>query len=383
MLMNTYARMPVRFVSGRGARLTDDAGRSYIDFLAGIAVASVGHAHPLVAAAIAEQAAALIHVSNFFSTIPQERFATELAELTGGMHSFFCNSGAESIEAALKLARKHGRARGRDATRIVCADGGFHGRTFGALSATGQPSKQAPFEPLVGGFVHVPYGDAAALEEVMGDDVAAVLLEPIQGEAGVIIPPPGYLAAARKLCDETGALLILDEVQTGLGRTGAWFAWEHEGVSPDVMCLAKALAGGLPMGACLATPEASAFVPGDHATTFGGGPVQSAAALATLGVIKTEGLVRRAHVAGARLTGMLSEAFPDAEVRGRGLLLALEFERDVAHDIVERALGAGLVLNATSPTTLRICPPLVITDEELDHGFEILKEVTGAVLSTT
>ena len=271
MLMNTYARMPVRFVSGRGARLTDDAGRSYIDFLAGIAVASVGHAHPLVAAAIAEQAAALIHVSNFFSTIPQERFATELAELTGGMHSFFCNSGAESIEAALKLARKHGRARGRDATRIVCADGGFHGRTFGALSATGQPSKQAPFEPLVGGFVHVPYGDAAALEEVMGDDVAAVLLEPIQGEAGVIIPPPGYLAAARKLCDETGALLILDEVQTGLGRTGAWFAWEHEGVSPDVMCLAKALAGGLPMGACLATPEASAFVPGDHATTFGGG----------------------------------------------------------------------------------------------------------------
>jgi acetylornithine/N-succinyldiaminopimelate aminotransferase len=382
--MNTYKRSPVRFVSGRGARLVDSRGREYIDFLAGISVASVGHAHPRVVDAITSQAHELVHVSNLFGTNPQEDLALRLSELTGGMHSFFCNSGAESVEAALKLARKHARLNGRDATRIICAQQGFHGRTFGALSATGQPAKQAPFAPLVDGFTHVPFGDAGALALAMGDDVAAVLLEPIQGEAGVVVPPPRYLAAARSLCDETGALLILDEVQTGLGRTGAWFAYEHEGVRPDVMCLAKALAGGLPMGACVARPEvAASFVPGDHASTFGGGPVQSAAALATLEVIESEGLIYRALVAGRRLMSHLGDLWPGAEVRGRGMLSAVEFSSEVAHEIVDRALGAGLVLNATGPRTLRFAPPLVITNEELDHGLAILEEVADEVLTTT
>jgi acetylornithine/N-succinyldiaminopimelate aminotransferase len=382
--MDTYKRLPVRFVSGRGAQLTDANGRNYIDFLAGIAVASVGHAHPKVTAAIAEQAATLVHVSNIFETGPQEELAGRLFELSGGMRSFFCNSGAETIEAALKLARKHALVIERKATRFVCAEGGFHGRTFGALSATGQPSKQAPFKPLVGGFTHVPYGDIGALEGAVGDDVAAVLLEPIQGEAGVIVPPSGYLAAAREACDRVGALLILDEVQTGLGRTGAWFAFQHEGVVPDVMCLAKALAGGLPMGACLATPQvAASFRPGDHATTFGGGPVQCAAALATLDVIESEGLVQRAKAASERLSSGLGELFPQGEVRGRGLLVAVEPASDAAAEIVERALVAGLVLNATSSSTLRIAPPLVISDEEIDSGLAILEEVAGAVLATT
>ena len=383
-LMPTYKRSPVRFESGRGALLLDSEGREYIDLVAGLAVASVGHAHPHVTAAIEEQAYKLIHVSNLFATGPQEELATRLGELTGGMQSFFCNSGAESVEAALKLARKHAVLNGRAAKRFVCANDGFHGRTFGALSATGQPSKQAPFAPLVEGFTHVPFGDIAALAQTVDDDVAAVMLEPIQGEAGVIVPPHGYLAAARALCDGVGALLILDEVQTGLGRTGAWFAYQHEGVVPDVMCLAKALAGGLPMGACLARPEvASSFVPGDHASTFGGGPVQSAAALATLDVIESDGLVYRALVTGRRLMSDLAGLWPEAEVRGRGLLVAVEFSSGVATEIVERALGAGLVLNATGPNTLRFAPPLVITHEELDRGLAILEEVADAVLTTT
>ena len=383
-LMDTYRRTPVRFETGRGAVLVDSEGREYIDFLAGLAVASVGHAHPRVTAAIEAQTAKLVHVSNLFATGPQEELASRLGELTGGMRSFFCNSGAESVEAALKLARKHARVMGRDATRIVCATDGFHGRTFGALSATGQPSKQAPFAPLVAGFTHVPYGDAAALAQAMGGDVAAVLLEPIQGEAGVIIPPPGYMAAARTLCDGVGAVLILDEVQTGLGRTGAWFAHQHEGVAPDIMCLAKALAGGLPMGACLARPEvAASFAVGDHASTFGGGPVQSSAALATLDVIESEGLVYRALIAGRRLMSALGDLWPGEEVRGRGLLIAVEFSTDVANEIVERALDAGLVLNATGPRTLRLAPPLVITNDELERGLAILEEVADAVLTTT
>ena len=383
-LMPTYKPSAVRFVSGRGAMLVDSEGREYIDLVAGLAVASVGHAHPRVAEAIAKQAAKLVHVSNLFETGPQEELATRLADLTSGMKSFFCNSGAEAVEAALKLARKHAGINGRDATRFVCAMDGFHGRTFGALSATGQPAKQAPFAPLVEGFTHVPYGDIAALAQAIDDDVAAVLLEPIQGEAGVIVPPHGYLSAARALCDGVGALLILDEVQTGLGRTGAWFAHQHEGIDPDVMCLAKALAGGLPMGACLARPEvASSFVPGDHASTFGGGPVQSAAALATLDVIEADGLVYRALVTGRRLMSDLADMWPGAEVRGRGLLVAVEFSNDVASEIVERALGAGLVLNATSPNTLRFAPPLVITNEQLDDALATLEEVADAVLTTT
>jgi acetylornithine/N-succinyldiaminopimelate aminotransferase len=296
------------------------------------------------------------------------------------MLSFFCNSGAESIEAALKLARKRAHVKGIARPRVVTAEGSFHGRTLGALTATGQPAKRTAFGPLPEGFTYVAYGDAAALEVAMGDDVAAVLLEPIQGEAGVVVPPDGYLAATRDLCDRFDALLMLDEVQTGLGRTGRWWAHEHEGVSPDVMSLAKALAGGLPMGACLATPSAaSAFEPGDHASTFGGGPVQSAAALATLDVIAEEGLIARAREAGERLAGGLHNIWPAQVVRGRGLLWAVDFGAPVARRVSEAALERGLLVNDATPSAVRLAPPLVIADTEIDAALEILAEVAREV----
>ena len=373
MTMATYKRWPVEFVSGRGAVLVDDAGREYIDCVAGIAVASVGHAHPSVASAIAAQARRLMHVSNLYVTEPQNRLAQRLADLTGGMRSFFTNSGAEAIECAIKLARRWAGRRGAGRHRLVAAAGGFHGRTLGALTATGQPAKQKPFEPLVPGFVHVPYDDVAALRAAVDESVAAVILEPIQGEAGVIVPSEGYLLAARELCEERGALLVLDEVQTGLGRTGDWFAFQFEGVEPDVMCLAKSLAGGLPMGACLANPGvADAFETGDHATTFGGGPVQAAAALTVLNVIEEEGLVERTRVAGRRLEAGLRDVFGDHEIRGRGLMMAVDLGRDVAHDVAERALQQGLLVNDATPSVLRLTPPLVISGGQIDEAVGIL-----------
>ena len=372
-IIPTYRRWPVEFVSGSGATLVDTQGRSYIDLVAGIAVCSVGHAHPKVAAAVSDQVGKLVHVSNLYETAPQKLLALRLAELTGGKLSFFANSGAEAIECALKLARKWGNSAGK--SRIVAADGSFHGRTLGALSATGQPAKQAPFEPLIPGFDHVPYGDAGALERAMGDDVAAVLLEPIQGEAGVIVPPDDYLKSVRALCDQWGALLMLDEVQTGLARTGKWFGYEHFDVVPDVMCLAKALAGGLPMGACLATPEvAAAFTVGDHASTFGGGPVQSAAALAVLDVIADEDLVAHAERQGRRVLAELAASAP-GEVRGRGLLIGIDMGRPVAREVAARALDKGVLVNDATDSVVRLVPPLVITDEEMDEGLAVLAEV--------
>jgi predicted acetylornithine/succinylornithine family transaminase len=373
MTMATYKRWPIEFVSGRGAVLVDDSGREYIDCVAGIAVASVGHAHPRVASAIAAQARKLIHVSNLYVTEPQTRLAQRLADLTGGMRSFFTNSGAETIECAIKLARRWAGRRGAGRHRLVAATGGFHGRTLGALTATGQPGKQKPFEPLVPGFVHVDYDDVAALRAAVDDSIGAVILEPIQGEAGVVVPSEGYLRAARELCEERGALLVFDEVQTGLGRTGDWFASQFEGVEPDVMCLAKSLAGGLPMGACLATPEvASAFEPGDHATTFGGGPVQAAAALTVLDVIEEEGLVERARVAGRRLSAGLRDVFGDHEIRGRGLMIAVDLGRTIAREVAERALQRGLLVNDATPSVLRLTPPLVISDAQIDEAVGIL-----------
>ena len=373
MTMATYRRWPVEFVSGRRAVLVDDSGREYIDCVAGIAVASVGHAHPRVASAIAAQARRLMHVSNLYVTEPQNRLSQRLADLTGGMRSFFTNSGAEAIECAIKLARRWAGRRGAGRHKLVAADGGFHGRTLGALTATGQPVKQRPFEPLVPGFIHVPYDDVAALRAAVDESVAAVVLEPIQGEAGVIVPSEGYLLAARELCEKRGALLVLDEVQTGLGRTGDWFAFQFDGVEPDVMCLAKSLAGGLPMGACLAKPGiAGAFEPGDHATTFGGGPVQAAAALTVLDVIEEEGLVERARVAGRRLKAGLRDVFGGNEVRGRGLMMAVDLGRDVAHDVAERALQQGLLVNDATPSVLRLTPPLVISGGQIDEAVGIL-----------
>ena len=376
--MSTYVRWPVTLVEGHGCRVTDDQGREYLDLIAGLAVASLGHAHPAVVEAISQQAARLIHVSNLYATEPQQRLAERLAELTSGYRSFFANSGAEAIECALKLSRRWG---GPSRTRVLAAHGGFHGRTMGALTATGQPGKQEPFKPLLPGFSHVAYDDVPALEDALGDDVGAVLLEPIQGEAGVVVPSEDYLAIVRKLCDESGALLILDEVQTGVGRTGRWFAYEHAGVEPDVLCLAKGLASGLPIGVCLARPEvAAAFQAGDHASTFGGGPVQSSAALAVLDVIAGDGFLDRVAAGGARLMEGLRQIFGGAAVvRGAGLLIGAAFETEVAHALVEAALSRGVLVNNPTPQVLRLAPPLVISDDEVDEGLEILAESWEAV----
>ena len=378
--MDTYKRWPVEIASGRGAVVFAADGKPYIDLLGGIAVAATGHCHPRVVAAISEQAARLIHVSNLYATGPQRALAARLAELTGGKRAFFCNSGAEAVECALKLARKRGRGLDPAKTRIVAADGGFHGRTFGALSATGQPAKQTPFEPLVPGFTHVPYGDLDALVAALSADVAAVLLEPVQGEAGVVVPPAGYLAAARDLCRRHDALLIVDEVQTGLGRTGRWFGYEHDDVRPDVVCLAKALASGLPMGACLAEPEAAAaFEPGDHATTFGGGPVQSAAALATLDVIEEEVLVQRAALLGDRTRARLQSIFDGLAVRGKGLLIGVDLGRPLARSLAEALLEAGVLANDCTPNVLRLAPPLVIADGEMDEALTAVEKAWAGV----
>ena len=373
--METYLRWPVEFVSGHGAVLEDAHGREYIDMVAGIAVAGVGHAHPTVARAISEQAHRLIHVSNLYVTGPGFDLAERLHNLTG-MRPFFCNSGAEAIECAIKLARKWGTVNKPGVTpRIVCTDGAFHGRTLGSLTATGQPGKKTAFEPLLDGFTHVPFGDEDALAAAMGDDVVAVLLEPIQGEAGVIVPPSTYLPKAKELCKKWNALLMLDEVQTGLGRTGAWFAHEHAGVTPDVMCLAKALGSGLPIGACLAHDEvASAFVPGDHGSTFGAGPVQSAAAVATLDVIENEGLVERADVTGKVLMSLLADAFGEDAVRGKGLLVGVQLQEPIARKVVERALEAGVLVNDAAPDILRFVPPLCITEEQVERGVSIVAD---------
>ncbi len=376
-LMDTYKRWPVAFVQGSGAMLTDAAGKRYIDLVAGIAVASVGHCHPNVVRAIGEQASTLVHVSNLYENPLNLALAERLASLSGGMRAFFCNSGAEAIECALKLARKQPG----DRNRIVAADGGFHGRTLGALSATGQPGKRAAFEPLVPGFSHVPFDDVAALErELAAGDVAAVLLEPVQGEAGVVVPHDAYLRAVRDLCDRHATLLILDEVQTGLGRTGAWFAYERSGIAPDVLCLAKALAGGLPMGACLARPDvAAAFVPGDHATTFGGGAVQSAAALAVLDVIEEEDLVSRATQLGERLRDRLGRVFGGAAVRGVGALLAVQLDRPLARPLAAAALHNGVLINDIGERVIRLSPPLVIANDEIDRAIDLLEEAWDEV----
>lgn len=377
-IIPTYRRWPVEIVEGSGCTVVDSSGRSYLDMTAGIAVAAIGHAHPAVSAAIADQAGRLVHISNLYATRPQSELSDRLAELSGGMLSFFTNSGAEAVECALKLARKRG---GSTKTRVVAAEGAFHGRTFGALSATGQPTKKKAFEPLVPGFTHVAYDDVDALGAAMGPDVAAVLLEPIQGEAGVVVPSPGYLAAARDLCDRHDALLILDEIQTGLGRTGRWFAHEHEGVTPDVMCLAKALAGGLPMGACLATPEAaSALGVGDHATTFGGGPVQAAAALATLDVIEKEGLVDNARLMGDALIKELEGIFGvTCQVRGKGLLIGVELDRELAYEVASGCIERGLLVNDATASVVRLTPPLVVGPGEIERAAAVLEEVWDEV----
>jgi predicted acetylornithine/succinylornithine family transaminase len=375
--MPTYAPAEVTFVRGAGTELWDDTGKRYLDFLSGLAVVSLGHANPVVADAISEQARTLLHVSNLYRTQPGEDVAATLDELLGGGGLvYFCNSGAEANEAAIKLARKNG---GRGKHVVVSSYGSFHGRTLATLHATGQPQKHEAFQPLPEGFRHVAWNDLDALQASLDPTVAAVLLEPVQGEGGVNPATRDYFQGVRKLCDERNVLFMVDEVQTGLGRTGRWFGHQHFDVTPDVVAMAKALGNGVPVGACWARAEvARAFEPGDHATTFGGQPLATAAARAVLAEMQRLDVPALAEKAGARITDALLDIDGVTGVRGLGLLLAVELADGIdAKVIAASCLDEGLVLNAVTPTALRLAPPLTVSDAEIDEAVAILAEVLG------
>ena len=386
--MRVYGRQPVAFVRGEGARLWDTEGREYLDFVAGIAVMSVGHSHPKVVEAVRDQIGRLAHVSNLYYTQPQIRLAERLHDLLGWGRVFFGNSGAEANECAMKLARRwHREAGNPNRCGVVAALGSFHGRTVATLAATGQPAKHEAFAPLPSELVHhVPLNDTEALESALDADIGALLLEVVQGEGGINPATPEYLKAARELCDERGILLIFDEVQTGLGRTGRWFGFQHSGVVPDVVTLAKALGGGLPIGACIARGDvADAFKPGDHATTFGGGPVPCAAALAVLDVIEEEDLVGNSERMGDRLVAGLRDALVDfplvTEVRGVGLLVGVQLAAERSKEIVDAARDRGLLVNNVRPDTVRLSPPLIVSDSDVDQAVRLLAEAVGTVAS--
>ena len=367
-LMNTFGPPKRVLVRGEGATVWDDQGKAYVDLLGGIAVNALGHAHPALVEAVTTQLQTLGHVSNFFATEPQVRLAERLLELLDAPGKvFFANSGAEANEAALKLTRRTGR------THVVATEGAFHGRTMGALSLTAKAAYREPFEPLPGGVTFVPYGDAAALAAAVTDETAAVVLEPLQGEAGVVAPPLDYLAQARRITREHGALLWLDEIQTGIGRTGAWFAHQNPDVADpmdgpaDLVTVAKGLAGGIPVGACLATGAAADLLqPGNHGTTFGGNPVASAAALAVIGTIEDEGLLAHVTAVGARLReGLLADPRV-TEVRGSGLLIGLDLTEERSAQVFTAAMEAGFIVNNPTPQRVRLAPPLVLTDEQAE-----------------
>jgi acetylornithine/N-succinyldiaminopimelate aminotransferase len=370
-LLPTYTRFPVAFVRGEGCRLWDDEGNEYLDFLAGISVCNAGHCHPEVVRAVQEQVGRLMHATNLYYTEPAMRLAQRLSRSSLGGRVFFSNSGAEANEAALKLVRKR-----RPGGEVVVVTGAFHGRTYGALSATPQEAKQAPFAPLVPGFVVVPRDDAAALDAAVGEQTAAVLLEPVQGESGIWPLADEVLRTARAACDRVGAALVFDEIQCGMGRTGTLWAYEQLGVKPDALTTAKALGGGMPIGALVTSPElADVLAPGDHGSTFAGGPVVAAAALASLDVIDRPELLTGVHRLGARLAERLHELASVREVRARGLMQAIEL--DDAPGVARRALlDQKLIVNATGPTTIRFEPPLIVTQDEID---EALKRMTQAL----
>ena len=382
-LMPNYAPPPIAFVEGRGCTLVDADGNEYLDFVAGIAVCGVGHAHPKLAEAVCEQSRRIMHTSNLYLIEPQARLAEKLCELSFAERAFFCNSGAEANEAAIKLARKWAAGRKPDGARtIVSALKSFHGRTLATVTATGQEKYQKPFLPLPAGFSYVPFGDIAALEEAVDETVCAVMLEPIQGEGGINVPPDDYLPAVRRLCDERDVLLIFDEVQTGMGRTGRWFAYEHTGIAPDIMTLAKSLAGGFPMGACVASGEAAvAFEPGDHASTFGGNHLACAAALATIGIIEEEGLVDNAREMGAllmdRFTALAADDARVDHIRGRGLLLGVQLADDSARDVQAACFERGLVVNAMGDSLLRLAPPLCVSADECERAVQVISDALG------
>jgi predicted acetylornithine/succinylornithine family transaminase len=380
--MPVFGPPRIMFVRGAGTELWDTDGKRYLDFLGGLAVVSLGHANPAVSAAVAAQAGTLWHVSNLFAnpvaTAAAERITDLLLEVTGHRGQvFFTNSGAEANECAIKLARKFG-GRGRHA--VVSTFGSFHGRTLATLAATGQPTKHEPFQPMPEGFRHVAWNDSAAAAAAVVADVGAVLVEPIQGEGGVNPADPAFLRGLRQHCDETGALLILDEVQTGFGRTGRWFGFEHAGIVPDVVTLAKGMGNGMPVGACWArTDVAAAFEPGDHGSTFSGGALATSAVVAVIDEMRRIDAPRLAEVQGARLTKALEEIPAVVSVRGSGLLLAAELDGQDAREVCSRLLDAGVVTNAVTPTALRFAPPLTVSDAEIDEAVATLVDVLVAV----
>ncbi len=387
VLMNTYRRLPVTFSHGEGSWLFDAEGRRYLDGLSGIAVCALGHAHPAVARAVCEQAGRLVHTSNLYGIEQQRRLGERLTALAGMERAFFANSGAEANEAAIKLARLWGHRKGVDNPTIVVMENSFHGRTMATLTATGNRKVQAGFEPLVQGFARVPFGDLAALRTAARNlkEIVAVLVEPVQGEGGVQVPPDDYLPGVRALCDEQGWLLMLDEIQTGLGRTGKPFAFQHFEATPDVLTLAKALGNGVPIGACLARGEAAElFGPGSHGSTFGGNPLACAAALAVLDEMEKGRLWERAATLGERLLTGFRERLGSLEgvndIRGRGLMIGIELDRPCGV-LVERALEAGLLINVTAETVVRLLPPLVLSDEEARQLLEGVCELVETFLN--
>ncbi len=387
-IMHTYPPGKAAFVRGKGSVLFDAAGEPWLDLLCGLAVTSLGHAHPAVAHAVAEQAQTLVHTSNLYLTEPAIELGEALARILGweDANVFLTQCGATANEAAIKLARKHGKQQADDKVRVVALEGSFHGRTLATLEATGQPAKHAPFEPLAGFVDHVPYDDADALRAAVTDQTCAVLLEPIQGEGGVRPVPDEVLLAARDACDQHDALLIFDEVQTGIGRTGPWFAFQETPVVPDVVTVAKALANGMPIGACMARGQATkVFQPGDHATTFGGNPVTCAAALAVLRTIEDEGLLttarRRSERLRAGLEGLIGSSPFAVGVRGRGLLLGLELDAPVASDIEVACRSRRVLVNAVGPDVVRLAPPLTIERTEVDHAIATLEAALAEVAS--
>ena len=385
-LMSTYSPQPVAFARGEGAWLWDTQGKRYLDGLAGIAVNGLGHAHPVLTRAIAEQAALLIHTSNLFTVPEQERAAAKVCAISGMENAFFANSGAEANEAAIKLARLHGHQRGIENAQIIVMEKAWHGRTLATLSATGSRKAQAGFEPLMGGFLRVPYDDIGAIERLAENaSVVAVLLEVLQGEGGIHVAHNEYLKRLRQICDERQWLLMIDEVQSGIGRTGKWLAHQWSGIVPDVITLAKGLGSGVPIGACLARGVAAkVFKPGNHGTTFGGGPLVSVAAITTLEVIEREGLLAHAAHMGELVQAGLRKAIGELpgvkDIRGMGLMIGVELDRPCG-DVTRRALEAGLVINVTADTVIRLLPPLVITREQAGELVSILSSVVKQFLA--
>ncbi len=376
-VMHTYGRFPVVFVKGEGCYVYDAEGKEYIDFLAGIAVNGLGHCPPKVVEAICKQAKILMHTSNLFYTQPQPELAKLLVEASGMSKAFFCNSGAEANEAAIKLVRKAAKISGHsEKTEIITAEKSFHGRTLAAITATGQPKYQKSFTPLAPDFKYVPYNDIDALAATVGEKTCAIMMEPVQGESGVHPATREFLATARKLCDSLGAALIFDEVQTGLGRTGKLFGFQHFDVTPDIMTLSKTLGGGFPIGACLAKGKyADVFEPGDHASTFGGNPLASAAAIAAVTEIIEGGWVENSRDVGTYFAKQLKTLPGVTEVRGMGLMIGADLDRPIAKQVMTKSLELGLVINATGEHTLRFVPPLIITKELVDKAIGILERI--------